>query len=335
MAILKNMSGYESLFFHSSQYPAALEKSMHDSLKYRKIDSKFHYLTYRQSARWLKVHQTYSPWLTDKDCQEMYQQGFKFIGELLTMQPTLVVSLGCGNGQKDGQLLRLALDAGAGVGYVAVDAAPALVLEAALNARETISELEPLCVVCDLLKAENLHSFWEGRFGETDRKIFLLLGLLPNMPPEKPLEQIRRWMKDQDLLMLSANLAPGRHLETGCKEIISQYHNPETRRWLETLLDDLDIPKDSYDLNFCVRKAKAEKISYGKIIGEATFTRNVEIEYCGFDYPIEEGEKIELFYSNRFQPEAVNELVEKMGYTIEKAWVAGSEEEGIWILKRN
>jgi hypothetical protein len=40
-------------------------------------------------------------------------------------------------------------------------------------------------------------------------------------------------MKPGDLLLFSANLAPGKSGFAGAKRVLSQYDNPPTRRWLE------------------------------------------------------------------------------------------------------
>ena len=49
------MSGAH-VFIHASQFPERLQHELRESLLTRSINPKFHYETYKQSAKWLALH---------------------------------------------------------------------------------------------------------------------------------------------------------------------------------------------------------------------------------------------------------------------------------------
>jgi hypothetical protein len=66
--------------------------------------------------------------------------------------------------------------------------------------------------------------------------LITLFGVLPNLNPLPLLRSIRRLMKKDDLLLFSANLAPGQSSHTGALRILPQYDNRPTRNWLEAAI---------------------------------------------------------------------------------------------------
>lgn len=64
-------------------------------------------------------------------------------------------------------------------------------------------------------------------------KLLTLFGVLPNLAPSPLLQRIAQRMKPGDLLLFSANLAPGRSGFAGAHRVLCQYDNLPTRRWLE------------------------------------------------------------------------------------------------------
>ena len=64
-------------------------------------------------------------------------------------------------------------------------------------------------------------------------RLVTLFGVLPNLDPLPLLRRVSRAMKPGDLLLFSANLAPGKSGFAGARKVLSQYDNPPTRHWLD------------------------------------------------------------------------------------------------------
>ena len=54
-----------SVLIHPSQFPGAIEASLRESLRTREMNHKFHYDTPKQTQRWLRLHEAFSPARTD------------------------------------------------------------------------------------------------------------------------------------------------------------------------------------------------------------------------------------------------------------------------------
>src|SRR5882672_11300484 len=118
-----------SIDFHSSRYPEAVMDRMRESLRSRCMDHQFHYVSHRQASRWLALHQRYSPFRSDQDCERIYEEAFGGCVKELSGSVQLV-GLGCGGGRKDAGLLKALQRIRRPLRYVAADVSPVLVREA-------------------------------------------------------------------------------------------------------------------------------------------------------------------------------------------------------------
>src|SRR5437867_8347201 len=109
------------LLIHPSQFPEAVDRDILESLRTGQINHKLHYLSYKQTARWLKLHKKYSPAQVDTDCVQIYERAFVEACERINGREISVIGLGCGGGQKDTKLLRILKREGKRPSYTPVD----------------------------------------------------------------------------------------------------------------------------------------------------------------------------------------------------------------------
>ncbi len=57
-----------NVVIHRSQFPENVRNDLYQSLNHRKVNHKFHYDSFRQTQKWLALHEAYSPARTDGDC---------------------------------------------------------------------------------------------------------------------------------------------------------------------------------------------------------------------------------------------------------------------------
>jgi L-histidine Nalpha-methyltransferase len=321
----------DTVDFHFSRYPEAVTQRMKESLRAKCMDHQFHYATHRQAQRWLALHQRHSPSRHDSDCERIYTEAFRRCAQEVS-GPIQVVGLGCGGGRKDARLIRALRSSGKPLRYVAADVSQTLVTEAREHVQES-TDLRPNTMrglVADFMVAENLFGYWRKGAIKHEQQIFSFLGMIPNFQPEQALEVLTEWLQPGDLLVLSANLAPGMDYEMGCQSILSQYDNMETRHWLVTVMEDLGLNVGMADLKFLI----AEKEGVKRVECALIFPENCRIIYNGEEFTYQQGESFRLFYSNRFQAGQLDKKLERRGLQILDRYLTRSEEEGVWVMKK-
>lgn len=308
------MSAWDDLqpvWIHSSQNLEAVQGAREASLRLKQIDHTFHYASPRQSELWLAVHHAHSPAQTDRQVEKIYRDLFTEIAPRWKNQSVHIVALGCGGSHKDTLLIE-ALDAvGARVRFTPVDVSPTLALLSAQAGREFCDEpIRPL--VADLLHfpalPEALASFDAG-----EPRLFTFFGLIPNFEPAAILPHLRGWLRPQDQLLLSANLAPA-HDESpaayrAAMDVVRpQYDNAKTRAWLSRVLMDwgLEARADSYALSI------EEHHGLLRFVAAVTDLR--------------------LFFSYRYTPERLRSTLAAHGLALGQGHVSPSREEGVWSV---
>ena len=309
------MSAWDALqpvWIHSSQSLEAIRCAREASLSTGQIDHTFHYASPRQSELWLAVHRAHSPAKTDSQVEKIYRDLFAEIAPHWKNQPVHVVALGCGGSHKDTLLLEALEAVGAHVRFTPVDVSPALALLSAQAGREFCDEpIRPL--VADLLHFPALPDAIASYDGGESR-LFTFFGLIPNFEPEAILPQLRGWIRPQDQLLLSANLAPALDESPGeyraAMEIVKpQYDNAETRAWLSRVLMDwgLETRADSYTLSI------EEHGGLLRFVASVTDLR--------------------LFFSYRYTPERLRATLAARGLKLGVGQISASREEGVWTAK--
>src|ERR1700744_4409867 len=90
---------------HASQFPENVHRDLLASLRTRRINHKFHYDSYKQTQKWLALHEAHSPAGYDVDCLDPYDIAFMAAAKKLVAPRIHVIGLGGGGGQKDVRVL--------------------------------------------------------------------------------------------------------------------------------------------------------------------------------------------------------------------------------------
>jgi L-histidine N-alpha-methyltransferase len=169
---------------------------------------------------WKKVHLSCSPFLKRPAVRSLYQRPAPLLRKRLPSSYSLI-ALGCAEGAKEALLLRKLPP-------------PAFFLAADTNlslARCAARRLPGIRkVACRIDLSTHLPSPISHLPGP---RLFTLFGVLPNLDPVPLLRRLTRRMKRGDLLLFSANLAPGKSGWAGARKVLPQYDNLPTRHWLE------------------------------------------------------------------------------------------------------
>ena len=176
---------------------------------------------------WKKVHLSCSPFLHRTELQRLHCLPSTRIRKHFGRQSYSLIALGCADGTKESLLLKklpkptslLALDAN---------------LSLARRATRRLPAFQKSAHRADLTSSLSLQ-FLFSRLSPHPTLI-TLFGVLPNLNPLPLLRSIRRFMRKDDLLLFSANLAPGQSSHTGALRILPQYDNRPTRKWLEAAI---------------------------------------------------------------------------------------------------
>jgi L-histidine Nalpha-methyltransferase len=327
------MSGVVQVAIHPSQFPGSIRRDLLESLRTRQINHKFHYDSVKQTQRWLALHQAHSPSRTDPDCAGIYDQAFEVAAAWVEAPRVHMIGLGCGGGQKDTRLLKLLRDRRKEIRYTPIDASVTMVLVARQTALAVIDENACFPLVCDLASAEDLPAALASRSPANAAQLITFFGMIPNFRPQTILPRLSDLLRPADLLLLSANLAPGLDYASGIQRLLPQYDNPLTRDWLMTFLLDLGVDRGDGELRFVVEDDPAGG-GLKRIVAHFHFGRPRGIEVDGEVLDFRAGESICLFFSYRHTPDRLCRLLAEHGITAFDRWITKSEEEGVFICRR-
>ena len=235
------MSSVAPVTIHRSQFPEQVRRDLLESLRSRRVNHKFHYDSVKQTAKWLALHQAYSPSRTDADCAAVYDQAFAESARKIEGGTVHLVGLGCGGGQKDTRLLQLLRYAGKQIAYTPSDVSTAMVLEARKASLAALPDKDCQPLVCDLATADDLATVLDQQIDPKATRLITFFGMIPNFEPQIILPRLAGLLRPSDYLLFSANLAPGPDYALGVQRILPLYDNELTREWLMTFLLDLGV----------------------------------------------------------------------------------------------
>ena len=324
------MSSAVNVAIHPSQFPESVRRDLLESLRTRRVNHKFHYDSAKQTQKWLGLHQTHSPSRNDVDCAATYDAAFAGASESINAKQVHLVGLGCGGGQKDTRLLKLLAARGAAVSYTPCDVSTAMVLVARETALPAVGETNCFPFVCDLATAEDLPQIFSTHHAPRTTRLITFFGMIPNFEPEDILPKLASFVRPEDWLLFSANLAPGHDYAAGVQRVLPQYDNPLTREWLLTFLLDLGVERSDGEMRFSLE----ENTGLKKVVARFHFARprRIEIERDAFEFRA--GEVIQLFFSYRYTPDLVRETLARHRFKICGQWVTRSTEEGVLLCQR-
>ncbi|HLX96520.1 MAG TPA: L-histidine N(alpha)-methyltransferase [Verrucomicrobiae bacterium] len=334
------MSSVANVLIHPSQFPEKVRRDLLESLRTRRVNHKFLYDSVKQTHQWLALHQAYSPTRNDADCQAIYKKGFQAAGAQIKSRCVHVIGLGCGGGQKDTRLLKLLKAGGKEVSYTPCDVSTAMVLTARQTALVAVPEQNCFPVVCDLATANDLERV-VGLAHRADRtaqrgvpaipRLFTFFGMIPNFEPQAILPKLASLVRPKDFLLFSANLAPGADYIAGMKRILPQYDNALTRDWLMTFLFDLGVERRDGKLRF---EIETGRFGLKRVVARFHFHRPCRVEIESKVFHFKKGDSIQLFFSYRYTPDRVRNILRRCRLEVRDQWIAESGEEGVFLCSK-
>jgi uncharacterized SAM-dependent methyltransferase len=325
------MSSVASVVIHASQFPESVRRDLLKSLRTRRVNHKFHYDSVKQTQKWLALHQRYSPSRNDADCRRIYENAFAAAAAKIASKQVHVIGLGCGGGQKDTRLLTLLKTRDKEIFYTPCDVSMAMVLTARRTALAVVSEKNCHPFVCDLATANDLPICFESRITNHESRIITFFGMIPNFEPQEILPKLAALIRPQDLLLFSANLAPGKSYAEGVSRIVPQYDNALTRDWLITFLLDLGVERRDGKLRFGIENGQR---GLKRVVGRFHFNRSRRIEIEGEAFDFKTGDSIQLFFSYRYTPERIRRILSRYKLEVCNQWIAKSGEEGVFLCRK-
>jgi hypothetical protein len=101
-----SLKNFQQVYVHPSQFPQKVYQDYIHSFISKEINHKFHYDSVKQSQKWLKIHESYSPARNTDDGMGCYQRCFQYTKDrIATNLDVDLIGLGCGGGEKDKSLL--------------------------------------------------------------------------------------------------------------------------------------------------------------------------------------------------------------------------------------
>ncbi len=327
------MPSVAHVLVHPSQFPNRLQQEFLECLRAGELNHKFLYQGLKQTQRWLALHQVYSPSRTDPNCTATYERSFRQTIAGITAKEVNVVSLGCGGGQKDALLLQLLIQAGKEPSYTPVDVSTELVLTARQAAIEAIPKIRCSPVVLDLATATDASRVLDEISSPGQAQLITFLGMIPNFEPETILPRLAGLIRPGDLLLLSANLAPGTDYWQGISRILPLYDNQLTREWLIGFLLDLGVERTDGVLRLQIEEGSAGT-GLLRVAAYFEFCASREIHVQGEPVRFAAGEAFRLFFSYRHTPALIKQMLGAQELRVVNQWVTRSEEEGVFLAVR-
>ncbi len=351
---------------HESQFPDEIRRDLLKSLRMRRVNHKFHYDTVKQAQQWLALHQAYSLSRHDPDCARIYDDAFKAAVSMIAHSGDVhLIGIGSGGGQKDARLLKYLRKRSRTAFYTPCDVSAAMVLTAWKAACSNRAAKQPVIsasdcfpIICDIAKSNDLPRVFRdlsekqyssqpttrvrsAGYARRDTqhptgpiRLFTFFGMIPNFEPDVILPRLASLIRNRDLLLFSANLAPGADYDEGVEKVMPQYDNSLTREWLMTFLLDLGVAKKDGRLRFSISSDNSS-FHIKRIEARFHFQRVTRIALDAREFVFRAGESIRLFFSCRYTPALVQSALRRHGLMVRQQWVATSEEEGVFLVQRN
>jgi Histidine-specific methyltransferase, SAM-dependent len=322
-----------SIVIHPSEFPTQVRTAVLAGLKAGRIPGRVLYQSDAQAQRWLDYHRAFSPSRIDSAVREMYRSAFQAGFDLLPDGPCVAISLGCGGGQKDGDLFdTLTPEHRAHSAYVPIDTSVALVVEATLHVAERHPQVPAFPLVANLEAEPDLNACLQDRVSPELPRLLCAFGLLPNLEPLSLLAYVRRLLRPGDALLLSANQSP-KGLAGDGERILTQYDNVPARTWYLGAVEALGIPLADVDLRIDTLSVQSDG-GWWRIDVKIVPRRDLEIRIHGEAIAWQAGQIVELFHSHRFTVPALTARLESAQLEVLNSWQGAGGEEGILLLRR-
>jgi uncharacterized SAM-dependent methyltransferase len=313
---------------HASQFPDAVQRGLLEGLRSRRIPPKYLYESRQQAAKWLALHEAFSPARNDPEATAIYDRSYHAAVKLLPPGRVRLIGLGCGGGQKEARLLAVLAEQGKAISYTPCDASLPLVITSAQEAEGMARVCHPL--VCDLAIADDLAQVLDEIAPRQGASLFTFFGIIPNFEPDLILAKLSALLREGDLLLFSANLAPGPNYGAGVERVFCGYDNLETREWLLAFITDLGIKPEEGVMAFCIEEAAGLR----RIAADFRFHQPRAFSVEGEQVEFAAGELLRLFFSFRYTPAQVQRLLRARHIAVLEQWITPSEEEGVFLCRK-
>jgi len=327
------MSAFRPVWIHPSLRADAQAQKRRDSLFQGKIDHGFHYQGLQQSELWLEVHRRHAPSFTSPSFVEIFKAMSLETAARLAGQSVHVIGLGPGGGEKEAGLLQALQAAGCKLRYTPVDASLELALLSAEVAEPWVEEdIQPVAGDLSLLAEFPL---WLERFPADEVRVYTAFGLTPNFLPSFIFPKLHQVLRPQDVLLLSANLAPAEAnsdsaYHAACAEILPQYDNPETLCWLRQILLDWGIAAELSEPSFQIQEIEGLL----GFVAESIWLADVRFLWEGRAFKVSQGERLRLFFSLRYTQERLAKALKTYGLELGGGHLTDCGQEGVWRVGR-
>ena len=318
-----------TLTFHDSQYPSQVAEQLCQGLRNKRLSSKFLYASPAQAQRWLTYHKAFSPSRTEPALRELYQQSFQAALRMLSFEALHYVSLGCGGGAKDSLFLQQATPLYPMLHFTPMDISAALVIETMLHLPQAMRNLPNFPLVIDLETEPDLTPILEQHETPTMGRLLACFGMIPNFDYQRFLPYIRSLMRPKDMLLLSANLSPSPYPDAA-SHIVPQYDNPLAHAWFMGLFESLGFPAADLELQIDAHPLSLNGHVW-QIRTAAQCLRQVQLTLYDESFTFQSEERLHLFFSNRFTPQAMPSILADAGLNVLETFLFASREEGIYL----
>jgi uncharacterized SAM-dependent methyltransferase len=166
--------------------------------------------------------------------------------------------------------------------------------------------------------------------GPDARRIITFFGMIPNFEPDNILPRLAALARAEDLLLLSANLAPGADYRAGVQRVLPGYDNSETRAWLLAFLGDLGAEPGDGAVDFSIEQASG----LYRIAADFRFIRERVLTVHDERFAFRPGDALRLFFSYRHTPGRLRQLLQAHGLRVLEQWITASEEEGVFLCRK-
>ncbi len=202
-----------------------------------------------------------------------------------------------------------------------------MVLTATMASRELTTQSR--AIVADLQLAPNLGEILNEKIRGEAGRLVTFFGMIPNFEPEMILPKLADLVQANNLLLFGANLAPGSSYRRGVEQIRPLYDNELTCDWLMSFLSDLGVePKDGR-LQWVIEGER-----YLRLAAYFQFVRPRLVSIDKEEFRFGPGDRMRLFFSYRYTPVLIAELLTRFGLSVEQQWITQSEEEGVFLCSR-
>ena len=301
-----------------------------EGLRARRIAPKFHYQSYKQAQLWLTLHRACSPAWLDPECAALYDRSFAAATASVPGRRACLIGLGCGGGYKEARLLRALAAPGLELSYLPCDVSLALVLESARQALIACPGLPCHPLLCDLALAADLPAVLDRFDDQGGRRIITFFGMIPNFEPDHILPRLAALARAGDVLLFSANLAPGPDYRAGVQRVLPGYDNAQTRAWLLALLFDLGVEPGDGAVDFSIEAASG----LYRIVADFRFSRDRSLTVHDERFAFLDGDAVRLFFSYRHTADGIAPLLRGHRLEVLEQWITPSGEEGVFLCRK-